>query len=68
MGGGEARPLAVIQSLVETVILLLCSQFLDHLRLEFSASLACGGLAAPPAVCSRIGVFCPIPLWGRSSL
>jgi len=48
--------------------LLLCPQFLDHLRLEFSASLACGGLAAPPAICSKIGGFCPIPLWGRSSL
>jgi drug/metabolite transporter (DMT)-like permease len=40
---------------------VLCPQFLDHLRLEFSASLACGGLAAPLAICSRIGVFCPIP-------
>ena len=47
---------------------VLCPQFLDHLRLEFLASLACGGLAAPPAICSRIGAFWPIPLWGRSSL
>jgi hypothetical protein len=28
---------------------------MDHLRLEFSALFAFGGLAAPPAICSRIG-------------
>lgn len=48
--------------------LLLRSQTLGHLRPEFSASFAKGGLDAPSALCSKIGALCPIPLCGLSSL
>ena len=48
--------------------LLLRSRTLDHLRPEFSASLAGDRLDAPPGLCSKIGVICPIPLCGLSSL